>query len=154
LRLRCRRCCEADRHASRRGPLPGGALKSRRMPIPDSPVAVDALRSSEARANSRRLRPALARRAVSQREANGTAFDGTGRSTTRGASTQLRVCFSGGAELWARPEQRTIGLRSASWIGTTRLAGDRFFDPPDFGPRRNVEIAANAAPLDHLRNTQ
>ena len=52
----------------------------------------------------RRLRPALARRAVSQREANGTAFDGTGRSTTRGASTQLRVCFSGGAELWARPE--------------------------------------------------
>src|SRR5262249_10266917 len=97
---------------------------------------------------------ALARRAVSQREANGTAFDGTGRSTTRGASTQLRVCFSGGAELWARPEQRTIGLRSASWIGTTRLAGDRFFDPPDFGPRRNVEIAANAAPLDHLRNTQ
>src|SRR5262249_13362649 len=45
-----------------------------------------------------------ARRVVSQREANGTAFDGTGRSTTRGASTQLRVCFSGGAELWARPE--------------------------------------------------
>jgi len=32
--------------------LPGGALKSRRMPFPDSPVAVDALRSSEARAHS------------------------------------------------------------------------------------------------------
>src|SRR5262249_59074704 len=94
----------ADRHAARRGPLPGGALKSRRMPFPDSPAAVDALRSSEARANSRRLRPALARRAVSQPEAKGTAFDGTGRSTTRSASTQLRVCFSGGAELWARPE--------------------------------------------------
>jgi hypothetical protein len=51
--------------------------------------------------HSRRLRPALARRAVSQREANGVAFDGAGRSTTRAASTQLRVCFSGGAELWA-----------------------------------------------------
>jgi len=38
---------------------------------------------------------------VSQREANG-AFDGAGRSTTRGASTQLRVRFSGGAELWPR----------------------------------------------------
>ena len=54
-----------------------------------SPVAVDALRSSEAGGHSRRLRPAHARRVVSQREANGT---------TRGASTQLRVCFSGGAE--------------------------------------------------------
>ena len=32
------------------GPLPGGTLKSRRMPFPDSPVAVDALRLSEARA--------------------------------------------------------------------------------------------------------
>ena len=32
--------------------LPGGALKSRRMPFPDSPVAVDALRSSEARATA------------------------------------------------------------------------------------------------------
>ena len=29
-------------------PLHGAALKSRRMPFPDSPVAVDALRSSEA----------------------------------------------------------------------------------------------------------
>src|SRR5262245_62418824 len=67
----------------------------------------------------RNLRPALARRAVSQREANGTAFDGTGRSTTRSASTQLRVCFSGGAELWARLEQRTSGLRKASPLGTT-----------------------------------
>jgi len=40
------------------------------------------------------------------------AFDGAGRSTTRGASTQLQICFSGGAELWARPEQRTSGLRN------------------------------------------
>jgi hypothetical protein len=52
LRLHSRRCCEADRHTSRRSPLPGGALKSRRMPFPDSPVAVDALRSSEARATA------------------------------------------------------------------------------------------------------
>src|SRR5215813_4641404 len=42
-----------------------------------------------------------------------------GRGTTRGASTQLRVCFLGGAELWARPEQRTSGLRKASPRGTT-----------------------------------
>src|SRR5262249_19469401 len=94
----------ADPQAQAREEMPGGALKSRRMPFPDSPVAVDALRSSEARAHSRRLRPALAQRVVSQHEANGAAFDGTGRSTTRSSSTQLRVCFSGGAELWARPE--------------------------------------------------
>jgi len=52
-----------------------------------------------------------------------TAFDGAGRSTTRAAATQLQVCFLGDAELWARLEQRTSGLRNASWIGTTRLAG-------------------------------
>src|SRR5262249_57052477 len=50
------RDCSAEdasrRIGTRRGPLPGGALKSRRMPIPDSPVAVDALRSSEARATA------------------------------------------------------------------------------------------------------
>ena len=39
-------------HVASRSPLPGGASKSRRMPFPDSPVAVDALRSSEARATA------------------------------------------------------------------------------------------------------
>jgi hypothetical protein len=46
--------------------------------LSDSLVAVDALRSSEARGAPRGLpQPALARRAVRQRKANGTAFDGT-----------------------------------------------------------------------------
>src|SRR5262245_6941003 len=100
----------------------------------------------------RNLRPALARRAVSQREANGTAFDGTGRSTTRGASTQLRVCFSGGAELWARLEQRTSGLRKASPLGTTWLlapspAREPALDvrPPSAASASAVRFAASVA---------
>ena len=90
------------------------------MPFPDSPVAVDALRSG----HSRRLgASACTTGCESQREANGTAFDRTGRSTTRGASTQLRGLRAGprsvAACAWRAPiraECRAVATNADPWV--------------------------------------